>query len=98
MKTQNAAVAPGLLPILDIHCPEHAARMGEAYSRERQAVLDALGQLESMGYADSRLRERTVLATMAPLPGHGLMDRAPREVLKLRAALFLVSCHEHRHN
>jgi hypothetical protein len=26
------------------------------------------------------------------------MDRAPREVLRLRAALFLVSCHAHRYN
>lgn len=98
MKSPNTAIAAGALPVLDVHCPEDVARIGEAYSQERQNVLAALEQLESMGYADSRLRERTILATMEPLPGHGLMDRAPREVLKLRAALFLVSCHEHRRN
>ena len=98
MKTANTAQAAGSLPVLDIHCPEHVARLGEAYSKERQDVLVALNRLESMGYADRRQRERTIWATMAPLPGHELMDRAPREVLKLRAALFLVSCHEHRRN
>ena len=98
MKSQNTAAATSSLPLLDIHCPEHVAQIGEAYSRERHTVLTALHQLESMGYADSRQRERTVLATMEPLPDHALMERAPREVLKLRAALFLVSCHEHRRN
>ena len=98
MKTPVPAVAMGSQAVLDIRCPEHVAMMGEAYSRERQTVLDALRQLEGMGYADSRQREKTILATMEPLPGHALMDRAPREVLKLRAALFLVSCHEGRRN
>ena len=98
MKIPVTAVALGSQPVLDIHCPEHVAKLGEAYSRERQDILVSINRLESMGYADSRQRERTILATMEPLPGHGLMDRAPREVLKLRAALFLVSCHDHRRN
>lgn len=98
MKTANASIRPGSSHILDIHQPEHAARLGEAFSRERHNVLAALEQLETMHYADAPGRERTALATMEPLPAHGLMARAPREVLKLRAALFLVSCHDHRRN
>lgn len=98
MKAPNPTAVANVPSILDIHCPEHVARIGEAYSRERQSVLEALGKLETMGYADPGQRERTVLATMEPMPGHELMARAPREVLKLRAALYLVSCHEHRHN
>ncbi|MFP5258465.1 MAG: hypothetical protein ACLGQH_05525 [Acidobacteriota bacterium] len=98
MKSPNAAAAVNALPILDIHCPEHVARIGEAYCQERRAVLAALTKLETMGYAEPRQRERMVLATMEPMPGHELMARAPREVLKLRTALYLVSCHEHRRN
>ncbi|MGE4537817.1 MAG: hypothetical protein AB7D37_12120 [Desulfovibrio sp.] len=84
--------------ILDIHRPEHAARMSEAFARERNEVQAALAELATMRYADRPSREATSLATMDPMPGHALMDRAPREVLRLRAALFLISCHEHRRN
>ena len=98
MKAPNSALSQASLPVLDVRHPDQAARLGEAFSLERQNVLAALGQLASMGFADSRLREKTALATMEPLPAHGLMERAPREVLRLRAALFLVSCHAHRRN
>ena len=98
MKTANAIARHGSPAILDVRQPEHAAMLGEAYSTERHAVITALSQLEGMGYADSQVRERTALATMEPLPDHALMERAPREVLRLRAALFLVSCHAHRRN
>ncbi|EHJ46243.1 hypothetical protein DFW101_0226 [Solidesulfovibrio carbinoliphilus subsp. oakridgensis] len=84
--------------ILDIRQPEHAARLGEAFSRERADALASLAELEAMRYDGRQAREQTALATMLPMPGHALMDRAPREVLRLRAALFLVSCHEHRKN
>ncbi len=84
--------------VLDIRQPEHAARLSEAFARERMTVQAALAELAAMRFADAAAREATSLATMSPLPGHGLMNRAPREVLRLRAALFLVSCHEHRMN
>ena len=98
MKSSHPAMPHAATPVLDVHHPEHAARLGEAFSQERQNVLAALEELVSMGYADSGLREKTAMATMEPMPAHGLMERAPREVLKLRAALFLVSCHAHRRN
>ncbi|MEA4857187.1 MAG: hypothetical protein AAGU21_14405 [Solidesulfovibrio sp.] len=84
--------------VLDIRQPEHAARLGEAFAQERLTVQAALAELATMRYGDAAAREDTALATMAPMPGHGLMARAPREFLRLRAALFLVSCHEHRKN
>lgn len=84
--------------ILDIRQPEHAARLGEAFSRERANVQAALAELECMRYASRQDREQTALATMDVMPAHTLMDRAPREILRLRAALFLVSCHAHRNN
>jgi len=84
--------------IIDIRQPEQAARLTEAYARERQKHLEALKELEGMIFVDRPGRENTALATMGPMPGHDLMDRAPREVLRLRAALFLVSCHAHRRN
>ena len=84
--------------ILDIHRPEHAARLTEAFARERVNVQAALAELAAMRYVDRAAREETALATMAPLPAHSLMDRAPREILRLRAALFLISCHDHRLN
>jgi len=77
---------------------EQAVRLGGAYARERDAIRAALAELETMGYADRWAREANALASMDPMPGHGLMARAPREVLRLRAALFLASCHEHRRN
>jgi hypothetical protein len=98
MKPSNAAVSHALPPVVDVRSPEQAALLGEAYSRERQGVLAALEELAAMGYGDRRLREATALATMSTLPDHGVMERAPREVLRLRAALFLASCHEHRRN
>lgn len=84
--------------ILDIHQPEQAARLSEAFARERTEVQAALAELATMRYAGRAAREETALATMDPMPGHGLMDRAPREVLRMRAALFLINCHEHRKN
>lgn len=83
---------------LDEHGHEQAVRLGGAYARERDAIREALTELVTMGYAGRPDRERNALATMKPLPGHDLMDRAPHEVLRLRAALFLASCHEHRMN
>lgn len=82
----------------DDHGHEQAVRLGGAYARERDAIRAALTEVVTMGYADRLDRERNALATMDPLPGHALMARAPREVLRLRAALFLASCHEHRLN
>jgi hypothetical protein len=75
-----------------------AIRLGGAYARERDAIQAALLELETMGYADRQVREANALATMNILPGHEDMDRAPREVLRLRVSLYLVSCHEHRWN
>lgn len=98
MKTTAAVSREQDGQILDIRQPEHAARLGEAFARERQNVQAALAELEFMRYDGRRAREQTALATMDPMPGHALMDRAPREVLRLRAALFLVSCHAHRRN
>jgi len=98
MKNTLASLPQQAPQILDIHQPEHAARLGEAFARERQNVLAALEELTTMRYVDRQAREQTALVTMEPLPGHAQMDRAPREVLRLRAALFLVSCHSHRHN
>lgn len=82
----------------DDHDHEQAVRLGGAYARERDAIREALAELVTMGYADRLDRERNALASMEPLPGHDLMNRAPREVLRLRAAIFLASCHEHRRN
>ena len=98
MKPSNAATLHALPPVLDVRSPEQAAILGEAYANERQSVLAALRELSGMGFDDRRKREATALAAMAVLPGHELMERAPREVLRLRAALFLTSCHEHRRN
>ena len=98
MKNTLASRPQQVPQILDIHQPEHAARLGEAFVRERQHVQAALAELAGMRYVDRQAREENALATMGPMPGHALMDRAPREVLRLRAALFLVSCHAHRHN
>ncbi len=97
---KHAAIDQQELPerILDIHQPEHAALLAEAFVQERLHVQAALAELETMRYADRAAREQTALATMEALPGHGLMARTPREVLRLRAALFLVSCNEHRRN
>lgn len=77
---------------------DQAVRLGGAYVRERDAIRAALLELETLGYASRWSREANALATMSPLPGHADMDRAPREVLRLRAALFLVSWHEHLKN
>lgn len=98
MKPSNDASLHTLPPVLDVRSPEQAAILGEAYANERQSVLAALRELSGMGFDDRRKREATALAAMAVLPGHELMERAPREVLRLRAALFLTSCHEHRRN
>ena len=98
MKSPAVSTKDRFPQALDIRQPEHAARLGEAFARERQHVLAALAELENLRYGDRHGREHTALATMEPMPGHALMDRAPREVLRLRAALFLVSCHAHRHN
>ena len=98
MKPSNAAYPHTLPSVLDVRSPEQAAILGEAYANERQGVLAALRELSGMGFDDRRKREATALAAMVTLPGHELMDRAPREVLRLRAALFLTSCHEHRRN
>ena len=84
--------------VIDIRQPEQAARLTEAYSRERHNALASLKELEGMIFVDRKGRENAALSVMAPIPGHELMDRAPREVLRLRAALFLISCHAHRHN
>ena len=84
--------------VLDIRQPEHAAKLSEAFARERLTVQAALAELAAMRYGDAAAREATAFATMSPMPGHTLMARAPREVLRLRAALFLVSCHQHRVN
>jgi hypothetical protein len=98
MKSTATKIAEQAPQILDIHHPDHAARLSEAYSRERHKTLTALHELSSMRYVDKAAREQTAMETMIPLPGHALMERAPREVLRLRAALFLVSCHAHRYN
>jgi hypothetical protein len=98
MKSTNAKIADQSPQILDIHHPDHAARLSEAYARERHNTLTALNELTAMRYVDKQAREQTAMETMIPLPGHALMERAPREVLRLRAALFLVSCHAHRYN
>ncbi len=98
MKTLAARFAEQAPQTLDIRQPDQAARLCEAFARERQNVRAALGELASMRYADRAAREQTALETMAPMPAHALMRRAPREALRLRAALFLVSCHAHRLN
>jgi len=84
--------------VLDIRQPEHAARLSEAFAAERQKALTALAELETMRFGDKNAREQTALVTMEPMPGHELMRRAPQEVLRLRAAMFLVSYHAHRQN
>jgi hypothetical protein len=84
--------------VLDIHQPEEAAKLSEAYARERANIQAALAELETVRYASRPAREATALATMGPMPGHALMDRAPREILRLRAALLLLSAHAHRRN
>ena len=83
---------------IDIRHPDHAARLSEAFARERDTVRAALAELETVRYADRQAREATALATMDPMPGHALMDRAPREILRMRAALVLLSCNAHRRN
>ncbi|WP_428566536.1 MAG: hypothetical protein ACP59X_06415 [Solidesulfovibrio sp. DCME] len=98
MKNTLARIQETPAHVLDIRQPEHAARLSEAFAQERLTVQAALAELATMRYGDAAAREETALATMAPMPGPGLMRRAPHEVLRLRAALFLVSCHEHRRN
>lgn len=98
MKNATVRPAPALAEVLDIHEPEQAARLSQAFARERDRVQAALAELVGLGYADRLSREVMALTTMEPLPGHGLMERAPREVLRLRAALHLIDCHEHRRN
>lgn len=98
MKNALARLQDTPAHVLDVRQPEHAARLSEAFVRERLAAQAALAELAAMRFGDAAAREATALATMDPLPGHTLMARAPREVLRLRAALFLVSCHEHRMN
>lgn len=98
MKNVIARIQATPAQVLDIRQPDHAARLSEAFARERLTVQAALAELAAMRFGDAAAREDTALATMAPLPDHALMARAPREVLRLRAALFLVSCHDHRKN
>lgn len=98
MKATTNRTLPNLPRVLDIHHPDEAAKLSEAYAQERDNVQNALAELETIRYASRLAREATALATMGPMPGHALMDRAPREVLRLRAALLLLSCHAHRHN
>ena len=98
MKTTTTRTLPSLPRVLDIHHPDEAAILGEAYAKEREQVQSSLAELETIRYASRLAREATALATMDPMPGHLLMDRAPREVLRLRASLLLLSCHAHRRN
>jgi hypothetical protein len=98
MKTTTNRTMATTPRVLDIHHPDEAARLSEAYAQERDNVQNALAELETIRYASRLARETTALATMGPMPGHELMDRAPREVLRLRAALLLLSAHAHRRN
>lgn len=98
MNSTNTKSGTPLPQPLDIRHPEQAARLSEAFANERQQTIAALAELATMRYADQRAREETALLTMEPMPGQALMIRAPREILRLRAALFLVSCHSHRQN
>jgi len=98
MKTL-ATSSPFVLPeTIDIRQPEQAAKLSEAYAREQDAVRAALAELQTVRFVDQKSREATALATMAPIPGHALMDRAPREILRMRAALVLLSSQAHRRN
>jgi hypothetical protein len=98
MKSTADATLAGRAGCPDADRHEQAVRLGGAYARERDAIQAALVGLETLRYVDRPAREANALATMEPMPGHEHMDRAPREVLRLRAALFLLSCHEHRKN
>lgn len=83
---------------IDIRQPDQAAKLSEAFARERDAVRAALAELQTVRYVDRPAREATALATMTPMPGHALMDRAPREILRMRAALVLLTSQAHRRN
>lgn len=98
MKHLATTLTPSLPEALDIRQPEQAARLSEAFVREREHTQAALAELETVRYATRQAREATALATMGPMPGHVLMDRAPTEILRMRAALLLLACHDHRRN
>jgi len=98
MKNVATSATLPLPETLDIRHPEQAAQLSEAFARERDTIQAALAKLATIRYVDQPAREATALATMAPMPARGLMDRAPREILRMRAALFLLSCHAHRRN
>jgi len=98
MKHLATTLSTPLPEALDIRQPEHAARLSEAFVRERDAIRETLTELETVRYADRSAREATAMATMLPMPGHDLMDRAPHEILRMRAALILLSYHAHRRN